>query len=310
MILNSAPRIHGIVPPVPTPLRTDGAVDAEAFQRIASHLKEGGADAAFVLGSTGELASLSHAGRRQAIHAAADAFRDRLPLLVGIGDSCLAESLELAETAAAAGATALVLNAPSYYEISGGEMRAFLDLLLPRLPLPVMLYNMPWLTGHSFDDATLRHALSFPGLIGFKDSSGDLGYFTNLVRIAAARPELTVLIGNDFLLLEALQSGGHGAVAGGANLYPALFRELMDAFKRGELQAAAEAQARIARLGKAIFSLTGQPASVFATIKGGLAVLGLCEPAMLPPLTSCLPEEVAALRRTLSEISRPATAVA
>ena len=54
--------------------------------------------------------------------------------------------------------------------ISGGEMRAHLDLLLPRLPLPVMLYNMPWLTGHSFDDATLRHALAFPGLIGFKDS--------------------------------------------------------------------------------------------------------------------------------------------
>jgi dihydrodipicolinate synthase/N-acetylneuraminate lyase len=128
--------------------------------------------------------------------------------------------------------------------ISGGEMRAFLDLLLPCLPLPVILYNMPWLTGHSFDDATLRHALTFP--------------------------------------------------------------ELMDAFQRGDQQAAAEAQAQIARLGKAIFSLTGQPASVFATIKGGLAVLGLCEPAMLPPLTACLPEEVAALRLTLSEVSQAA----
>jgi 4-hydroxy-tetrahydrodipicolinate synthase len=306
MILNSPTRIHGIVPPVPTPLLADGSVDAEAFQRIAIHLKEGGADAAFVLGSTGELASLSHKGRRQAIQAAAAAFRGRLPLLVGIGDSCLTESADLAETAAVAGATALVLNAPSYYEISGGEMRAFLDLLLPQLPLPVMLYNMPWLTGHSFDDATLRHALAFPGLIGFKDSSGDLGYFANLVRIAAARPELTVLIGNDFLLLEALKLGGHGAVAGGANLYPALFRELMDAFERGDLEAAAEAQAQIARLGKAIFSLTGQPASVFATIKAGLAVLGLCGPAMLPPLTACLPAEVAALRLTLSEVSQPA----
>jgi 4-hydroxy-tetrahydrodipicolinate synthase len=310
MNLHPAPRIHGIVPPVPTPLRADGTVDAAAFQRIAGHLQQGGADAAFVLGSTGELASLSHAGRRQAIHAAADAFRGRLPWLVGIGDSCLTESVELAETAAAAGATALVLNAPSYYEISGAEMRTVLDLLLPRLPLPVMLYNMPWLTGHSFDDATLRHALTFPGLIGFKDSSGDPAYFANLVRIAAARPELTVLIGNDFLVLEALKAGGHGAVAGGANLYPALFRELLDAFNRGDQQAAAAAQARISRLGKAIFSLTGQPASVFATIKAGLAALGLCEPAMLPPLTACLPEEVAALRLTLAEVSRPVTAVA
>jgi 4-hydroxy-tetrahydrodipicolinate synthase len=303
-------RIQGIVPPVPTPFRQDGSVDAESYHRIARHLKAGGADAAFVLGSTGELPSMSHSHRREAIRAAADAFSGQLPLLVGIGDACLAESLDLAEAAATAGAAAVVLNAPSYYEISSGEMRAYLDLLVPQLPLPVMLYNMPWLTGHSFDDDTIRHAVTFPGLIGFKDSSGDIDYFANLVRIAADRPELTVLIGSDFLFLDALKLGGHGAVAGGANLYPAMFRGLLDAFTRGDLADAAVIQAAIAGLGHDIFSITGQPSSVFAAIKGALAALGLCRPDMLPPLSTCTPADLAALRRVLDGAFHPSCAVA
>lgn len=303
-------RIQGIVPPVPTPFRQDGSVDAESFHRIAAHLTEGGADAAFVLGSTGELPSMSHPRRCEAIRAAAEAFDGKLPLLVGIGDACLAESLELAGAAAASGAAAVVLNAPSYYELSSREMRAYLDLLVPQLPLPVMLYNMPWLTGHSFDDETLRHALSFPGLIGFKDSSGDIDYFANLVRIAAARPALTVLIGSDFLFLDALQVGGHGAVAGGANLYPAMFRGLLDAFERGDITDAAGIQAAIAGLGHDIFPVTGQPSSVFSAIKGGLAALGLCRPDMLPPLSTCAPADLAALRRVLDRAFHHNCAVA
>lgn len=303
-------RLHGIVPPVPTPLRPDGSVDGEAFGRIALHLAEGGARAAFVLGSTGELASLAHRRRREALAAAADAFQGHLPMLVGIGDPCLEESLSLGEAAAGAGAAALVLNAPSYYEISGREMRAYLDHLMPRLPLPVVLYNMPWLTGHCFDDDTLRHALTFPGLIGFKDSSGDLTYFANLVRLASARPELTVLIGNDFLLLDALKLGGHGAVAGGANLYPQLFVEVQEAFAGGDIVRAAEAQALIARLGKAMFPVTGQPSSVFAAVKGGLAALGLCEPDMLPPLTTCAPAQINSLRQALAATIHPVAASA
>jgi 4-hydroxy-tetrahydrodipicolinate synthase len=308
--MKTTSRIQGIVPPVPTPFRQDGSVDAESYHRIARHLKAGGADAAFVLGSTGELSSLSHSHRREAIRAAAEAFSGQLPLLVGIGDACLAESLDLAETAASAGAAAVVLNAPSYYEISSGEMRGYLDLLVPQLPLPVMLYNMPWLTGHSFDDDTLRHAVTFPGLIGFKDSSGDINYFANLVRIAAARPELTVLIGSDFLFLDALKLGGHGAVAGGANLYPAMFRGLLDAFARGDLVEAAGIQSSIAGLGHDIFAITGQPSSVIAAIKGALAALGLCRPDMLPPLSTCAPADLAALRRVLDGALHPSCAVA
>ena len=304
--MKPTPIIQGIVPPVPTPFDAHGHVDADAFRRIADHLVAGGCHSAFVLGSTGELSSLPPEQRLTAIKAAADAFLPRIPLLVGIGDPCLATSLKLAGAAADAGATAVVLNAPSYYDISSREMRACLDQLMPRIDLPVVLYNMPWLTGHSFDDDTLRHALEFPGLAGFKDSSGGLTYFANLVRIAAARPELGVLIGNDFLFCDALKLGAHGAVPGGANLYPCLFRGLLDAFQAGHPSRARELQETIARLGKSIFPITGEPSSVFAAVKGGLAALDLCQPTMLPPLTTCSPEQISQLRHLLASIERSA----
>ena len=49
-----------------------------------------------------------------------------------------------------------------------------------------------------------------------------------------------------------------------------------------------------------IYPLTGRPTSGFATIKAALSCLGLCEPYMAPPLTSCSPAEIEALRRVLS----------
>ncbi len=292
--------IRGIVPPVPTPLKAGGAIDGAAFHRIAEHLADGGIHAAFVLGSTGECASLSFQRRIEAIDAAAAAFRDRAPLIVGIGDSSLDQSVALAGHAAGQGAAAVVLNAPSYYEISGREMRAYLDRIVPRLPLPVLLYNMPWLTGHSFDDATILHAMAFPTLAGFKDSSGDLGYLANLVTLASARPELTVLVGNDFLFLDSLKLGAHGAVAGGANLYPRLFRQLHDAFAAGDTSTASALQQEIITRGERIFNATGNPSSVFAAVKGGLAALGLCEPHMAPPIEPCSPELIARLRTLLA----------
>ncbi len=295
----SPPRIRGIIPPVPTPFEPDGAIDHHAYENIAAHLQAGGVDGAFVLGSTGECASLSFARRLEAVDAAAAAFVGRMPLLVGIGDPSLDHSLALAEKATDAGADAVVLNAPSYYDISSCEMRDYLDLILPRLPLPVLLYNMPWLTGHTFDEATLKHAIDFPNLIGFKDSSGDLQYFANLVRLAAVRPELAVLVGNDFQYLASLRLGAHGAVAGGAALYPDLFRRLTTAFEEGESTRAEWLQEEIQRLGEQIFSCTGEPSSVFASIKGGLAALGLCGPRMAPPLRPCTPGQVARLASIL-----------
>lgn len=313
--MNSPLRIRGIVPPVPTPLTRSGEVDADAFRRIFDHLVDGGAQGAFVLGSTGELASLSPAQRLEAIRAAVDAAGGRIPVLTGITDNCFASTVELGRRARDLGADAVVVAAPCYYELSPDELRRHFEEILPCLDLPVLIYNMPWLTGHVLDDECLKSALAHPRVIGFKDSSGDLAYLRRLIDLAAERPDVTVLVGNDHLYHAALQCGAHGAVGGGGNIYPFLFRALQDAHDQGDQAAAAECQQRISRLGRQIFDITGRPTSVFVAIKAALACLGLCEPHVAPPLTACTLAQMDRLRRVLESTdalrqTNPATAVA
>jgi len=311
--MNQPLRIAGIVPPVPTPLTSAYKVDVEAIHRIINHLIAGDCDAVFILGSTGELASLDARSRETVIRTAVEAVAGRIPLLVGVAATCPAETISLARLAGDLGADALVVAAPYYYELSAGEMMRYFTSILPHLDRPTLLYNMPWLTGHVLGMDCLAAALEHPNLIGFKDSSGDMSYLRQMIGVAATREGTTVLAGNEYFYLEALQLGAHGVVGGGANIYPPVFRELQDAFARGDLESARLLQDRITRLGNKLFGITGRPSSVFSAVKGGLAALGLCHPHMAPPLTSCTDAQVEAIREILTEsemILSPVSAVA
>src|SRR6266568_4364981 len=101
--------ITGIIPPVLTPLADRDRLDGKAFERLLNYLIEGGSSALFVLGSTGESPGLSGRLRREVVDRAATTVGARVPLLVGITDTSFEESLRLAEHAARAGASALVL---------------------------------------------------------------------------------------------------------------------------------------------------------------------------------------------------------
>jgi len=293
-------RIQGIVPPVPTPLTSTGQIDEAGIFRIMDHLVHGGCDAAFILGSTGELASLPRGHRETVIRISVKAAAGRIPVLVGIGDTCREETLSLAGFASDQGGGGLVLNAPCYYDLAGDELIRYFDSIIPRLDRPTLLYNMPWLTGHVLDMNFLRAALEHPNVIGFKDSSGDLAYLEQMIAVAATREDVTVLVGNEFFYLEALRLGAHGVVGGGANIYPRLFRALQDAHDKGDRITSEAVQRQITRLGNAIFDITGRPTSVFCAVKAGLAAMGFCEPHMLAPLTSCTDLQVAGIRETLA----------
>ena len=50
--------VQGIVPPLVTPFDDDGNVDTRALSRLVEHQIAGGVHGLFVLGSSGEVASL------------------------------------------------------------------------------------------------------------------------------------------------------------------------------------------------------------------------------------------------------------
>ena len=126
--------VTGIVPPMITPLRDRDALDVPGLERLVEHLLAGGVSGLFVLGTTGEGSSLSYRLRRELVALVCRQVRGRVPVLVGITDTAVVESLNLARFAADAGATAVVA-APPYY-LPGGqpELQEYLAHLVPELP--------------------------------------------------------------------------------------------------------------------------------------------------------------------------------
>jgi 2-dehydro-3-deoxy-D-pentonate aldolase len=214
--------IRGIIPPVVTPLLSDNVLDEQGLERLIIHLLEGGVHGIFLLGTTGEAPSLRYKLRERFVKQACKLVNKKIPVLVGITDTCFDGSVEMAHISKDAGADMVVVAPPYYIPISQHEMRVYLNDLVPQLPLPFLLYNMPSHTKLHMSVKTVGHAKNL-GALGVKDSSGEMVYLFSLIDAFRNSPDFSVITGVELFIPETIMQGGHGAIAGGANIFPRLY---------------------------------------------------------------------------------------
>ncbi|MEY4385442.1 MAG: putative 2-keto-3-deoxy-galactonate aldolase YagE [Verrucomicrobiota bacterium] len=295
--------LTGIIPPMVTPLHDRDELDVPGLERLIERIVDGGVSGLFILGTTGEGPSLSYRLRREVIERTCKQVDGRVPVLVGITDTAFVESVNVAKHSADVGATAVVLAPPYYLPEAQPELREYLGHLLPELPLPLFLYNMPALTKVHIEAETIRWALEQPRIIGLKDSSGDLNYFQAAAElIKARRPDWPLLIGPEEKLCDALQRGGHGGVSGGANLFPKLYSTLCAAWQAGDHARARELQGRIQHVSDSLYRIGKHSSSIIKGIKCALNCLGVCDDFMAEPFHRFRADERALVQRRLVEI--------
>ena len=100
-------KFAGVIPPVVSPMIAPDQLDVAAVDRVVEHLIEGGVSGLFVLGTTGEGPSLTYQMRYEMVERACQQAEGRVPVLVGVTDTSLAESVALAEHSAACSAAAI-----------------------------------------------------------------------------------------------------------------------------------------------------------------------------------------------------------
>jgi dihydrodipicolinate synthase/N-acetylneuraminate lyase len=299
--------LTGIIPPMVTPLRSRDELDLAGLERLIEHILSGGVSGLFILGTTGEGPSLSYRLRRELIDRVCKQVNDRVPVLVGITDTAFVESVNLARHAANGGAKAVVVAPPYYLPEAQPELQEYLDHLVPELPLPLFLYNMPALTKVHFELDTVRRAMDSPRIIGLKDSSGDLDYFGKAAQLVRARPDWPLLIGPEEKLFDALQLGGHGGVSGGANLFPKVYVQLCQAHHAGNFARAQELQGQIQRISDSFYHVGKYSSSIIKGIKCALACLGICDDFMAEPFHRFRAEEKALVELRLKKIKAELT---
>ncbi len=269
-------RFHGIVPPMITPLTDDHRLDVAGLERLVAHELAGGVHGLFLLGSCGEGPVLPPAVQHELIERTIRLVAGRVPVIVGITDACVSESLTLAARAAESGADAVVAAAPFYFPISQSQLARWAEKLAAQLPLPLLFYNMPAMVKISIEPETMKQLCQVPNIIGFKDSSFDMPLFEKLTAVGRAeRPEWAIFVGPEELLPSAHACGADGAIPGGANIAPQLFSAIYDALVEGRPEVVSALAERADRL-QPLYSLSDEPGSFIVGIKTAVSQLGIC----------------------------------
>lgn len=277
--------LRGVTPPLVAPFTggSDSDVDHDALAAVVDHAVEGGVAGLFPNGTTGEFASLTTDERAAVVETTVDAAPE-VPVLAGVTDTAVADVLAHADRAAAAGADAVVVTPPSFHGPNDDAgLARFFERVADGSPLPVFLYDIPSCTGTPIPAELVVELAEHPNVVGLKDSSGDFGGFTRLLR--ETPEEFLLLQGFDNLLWPSLRLGADGGVNALANVVPGALSELAAAALDADgptSERGAEIHETVSPLFEACLDLGFAPAA-----KAGLVARDVIDdPAVRPPLST------------------------
>ena len=279
----------GVIVPLTTPFTAEGAIDLAAAERIVQRIARHNLGV-FVLGTTGETASIPRQDRQQLVEAAVKAAAGKVPVYAGIGDNCLANSLIAAQRYHDIGVPALVAHLPAYYPLTDDEMRDYFLLLDARLTGPYMIYNIPATTRMSIPPDVVADLAGQPLCVGFKDSENAPGRMETVYETLGGRENFSLFMGSAILSVAAMKLGYDGLVPSSGNLVPQLWEDLYSACLSGAWETAESLQKQLDEV-SAVIQNDRTLGQSLAALKAAMAGIGLCRSDVLPPLqTLGLPE--------------------
>ncbi|WP_017737690.1 4-hydroxy-tetrahydrodipicolinate synthase [Pseudomonas sp. CBZ-4] len=277
---------QGIWVPVVTPFQ-DGAIDFGGLQRLVGHLLERHVAGIMVCTTTGEAASLS----RPEQLAVLDAVLQQVPaqrVVMGLAGNNQIELLQFQEEVLKRPVAGLLVPAPSYIRPSQAGLEAFFRTVADASSVPVILYDIPYRTGVTFEQATLLTIVSHPRIQAIKDCGGNLGNTLALL----ASGQVDVLCGEDQQIFNALCLGASGAIAASAHVQTERFVALWQQVRDNQL---AEARATFFQLLPLINTMFIEPNP--APVKAALALEGLIDSELRAPMQRASETVIARLKQ-------------
>ncbi len=242
--------LKGIIPPVPTPFTADGEIDEKAFRNIVRYLVSQGVHGVCVGGSTGEGHTLTREEFRQLMTAAAEEVNGKVPLVAGMIVNSTREAIARGRSIEHLDIAALQIT-PVHYLFKPDDEATFRHFrtLSETLKAPILIYNVvPW--NYLSPPLLLRLMREVPGILGVKQSAGDLKLMADLV-LDVPKGKL-ILTAVDALLYPSFVLGSPGTIAALPAAAPAACVALWDAVQKRDHARALELHKRLLRLWNAI----------------------------------------------------------
>jgi 4-hydroxy-2-oxoglutarate aldolase len=285
---------NGIFPPIPTPFDDDGQLDLEALQANIAGWNETGLAGYVALGSNGEAPLLDTDESVAVIRAVRESMAPDMTLIAGTGRESTRDTVLACQVAANHGADAVLVVTPWYYKraMTGDALRRHFEIVASSSPVPVLLYNVPANTGVNLAAPTVAELAGHPNIAGVKDSSGDIGQLSAILR--STPDDFAVMVGNTGALLPGLLLGATGGILALANVAPHQTVALYQAAQSGRLEEARRLNEQLVPLGVAVTATYGIPG-----LKAALDMVGFAGGPPRSPLLPAPPEAVEDIRRIL-----------
>src|ERR1017187_2658550 len=149
--------LDGVFPPIPTTFNVaTGDVDRGAITANVKRWMTTGLRGIVALGSNGEAALLDEDEADLVVEAARDAVPTNRLLIVGTGRESTRAAIAAARRAAARGADAVLVRTPSFFktQMTADALVAHYVAIADAAPVPVLLYNLPGVTGIRSEEHT------------------------------------------------------------------------------------------------------------------------------------------------------------
>jgi 4-hydroxy-tetrahydrodipicolinate synthase len=288
-----------VITAIVTPFDADGAVDVEAFQRLARHLVDHGSDGLVVAGTTGESPTLSDEEKLELFAAAKDAVGDRATIIAGTGTYDTHHSARLTKRADRLGVDGFLVVTPYYNKPPQRAIVRHFEEIAAQTDRPVMAYNIPARVVVDIEPATIARLAEIDNVVAVKQAHDDL----DEARFIAQETRLDLYSGDDNLTLDFLGLGGVGVVSVIAHVWGERMKQMIRAHADGDPDTARALNDEL-QPAYELLRVTTNPIA----IKTALGLLGHDVGGFRLPMVDASAEELAEIRDCLSRGGVPVAA--
>jgi 4-hydroxy-tetrahydrodipicolinate synthase len=235
--------LAGVVAPFTTPFKDDGAIDFTLIKGQVDWLIDNGVHGLAAGGSTGEGHVLDRSEYADLISATVEAVNGRVPVVAGIIANSTSEVAARGHLVKELGVVALQITPPHYlFRPNDDAMVNHFREIHADCNVPILIYNVvPWC--YLSPDLLLRIMDEVPGVVGVKQSAGDMKLFADLMR--RSKPNNLIFSAVDALLYPSYQLGAVGSIAAILTAAPGPSVALWDAVKAKDWDKARDLHERL-----------------------------------------------------------------
>jgi len=285
---------EGSLVAIVTPFKNNKIDEAKLKELIEFQIKNG-TNGIVPCGTTGESPTLSVQEHERVIEVTIQAVNGRVPVIAGTGANSTVEAVALTKDAAKAGVDASLQVSPYYNKPTQKGLYLHFKAVADSVDIPIILYNIQGRTAINIEPDTIaRLARDCKNIVGVKEASGSLD---QMAKTKALCPKDFLLIsGDDSLTLPLLGIGGVGVISVVANIVPSDVLAMINAFKKGNIKEAQKMHYKLLPLVKAMFIETNP-----IPVKTAMGLLGMIEPGLRLPLCEMSDENLAKLKKALTD---------